>query len=76
MLGWMPIVTLPVLSRCSPLGRSTQLSRAALCYTTGTLFLIYDEHVKHFHAAWHLCVISGSACHFIGILLFVVRGGI
>ena len=24
------------------------------------VFLVYDEYVKHFHAAWHLCVISGS----------------
>jgi hemolysin III len=44
------------------------------CYTVGTLFLTYDERVRHFHAVWHLCVIAGSACHFLGILLFVVGG--
>ena len=42
------------------------------CYTIGTLFLTYDERVRHFHAIWHLCVIAGSICHFLGILLFVV----
>ena len=47
-----------------------------LCYTVGTLFLIYDERVRHFHAAWHLCVIAGSTCHFLGLFVFVVHGGI
>jgi hemolysin III len=45
-----------------------------ICYTIGTLFLIYDARVRHFHAVWHLCVIAGSACHFCGIL-FAVSGG-
>jgi len=42
-----------------------------LCYTFGTLFLIFDHRVRHFHALWHLCVIAGSACHFFVILIFV-----
>ncbi len=31
-----------------------------------------DERVRHFHAIWHVCVIAGSVCHFVGILIFVV----
>jgi hemolysin III len=42
-----------------------------LCYTAGTVFLIFDNHVRHFHALWHLLVIAGSACHFFVILFFV-----
>ena len=38
------------------------------CYLLGTFFLFYDARVKHFHAIWHLLVIAGSVCHFLGIL--------
>jgi hemolysin III len=76
MLGWMPIVSLPVLYHIAPQGVFQSIIAGGACYTIGTLFLVYDEQVKHFHAIWHLCVISGSACHFLGLLFFVVRGGI
>ena len=76
MLGWMPIVSLPVLYHVAPPGVFDAIIVGGVCYTVGTLFLVYDEQVRHFHAIWHLCVISGSACHFLGLLFFVVRGGI
>jgi len=74
-LGWMPILALPVLWRSAPPGAIGAMIAGGLCYTTGTLFLMYDERVRHFHAMWHLFVIAGSTCHFMGILNFVVRGG-
>jgi hemolysin III len=73
-LGWMPIFAIPTLWHVAPHGVIEAVFAGGLCYTVGTLFLTYDEHVKHFHAAWHMCVISGSACHFIGMLVFVVGG--
>ena len=42
-----------------------------LCYTVGTVFLVFDNQVRHFHALWHVFVIAGSACHFFVILFFV-----
>lgn len=72
-LGWMPIIAIPVLWRSAPTGAIGAIIAGGLCYTIGTLFLIYDERVRHFHAVWHLCVIAGSAFHFVGILIFVVR---
>jgi hemolysin III len=72
LLGWVPIIAIPALLQSAPLGVSSMILAGGLCYMTGTLFLIYDEHVRHFHAVWHLCVIAGSACHFLGILRFVV----
>ncbi|MFO0788464.1 MAG: hemolysin III family protein [Pirellulales bacterium] len=74
ILGWMPIVAVPTLFHAAPAGAFQSMIAGGMCYTVGTLFLIYDEHVKHFHAAWHLCVMSGSACHFFGLLFFVIGG--
>jgi hemolysin III len=74
-LGWMPIVAIPTLYHTAPQGVFQAIMAGGAFYTVGTFFLVYDERVKHFHAAWHLCVISGSACHFLGILAYVVHRG-
>jgi hemolysin III len=73
-LGWVPALAAPELVRTVPAAALWSMFLGGVCYTVGTLFLMYDERVRHFHAAWHLCVIAGSACHFVGILEFVVRG--
>jgi hemolysin III len=72
-LGWLPALAVPELVRIVPAAALWSMFVGGVCYTVGTLFLMYDERVRHFHAAWHLCVIAGSACHFAGILVFVVR---
>lgn len=71
MLGWIPIVSIPAMYQIAPQSVHAIIA-GGIFYTVGTLFLVYDEQVKHFHAIWHLCVISGSACHFLGLLFFVV----
>jgi hemolysin III len=71
LLGWMPALGTPTIVQTIPLTIFLWMLIGGVCYTIGTLFLIYDEHIRHFHAIWHLCVIAGSACHFFGILLVV-----
>jgi hemolysin III len=73
-LGWLPALAVPEFVRLVPAAALWSMFLGGVCYTVGTLFLMYDERVRHFHAAWHLCVIAGSACHFVGILVFVVGG--
>ena len=75
VLGWMPMIAAPALMRTVPMGAFWWMLWGGVCYTLGTLFLIYDQRVRHFHAVWHLCVIAGSACHFLGIFVFVVGTG-
>jgi hemolysin III len=72
MLAWMPIIAVPEMWRSAPPGAFELIIAGGVFYMVGTLFLVNDERVRHFHAAWHLLVITGSACHFLGILLFVV----
>jgi hemolysin III len=73
-LGWMPALAVPQLIHAVPAPVLWSMFLGGVCYSVGTLFLTFDERVRHFHAAWHLCVIAGSACHFVGILVFVVGG--
>ena len=61
----------PTIVQTMPLPIFLWMVVGGVCYTIGTLFLIYDDRIRHFHAVWHLFVIAGSACHFVGILLVV-----
>jgi hemolysin III len=71
LLGWMPAMGAPTIVQTMPLPIFLWMVVGGVCYTIGTLFLIYDDRIRHFHAVWHLFVIAGSACHFVGILLVV-----
>jgi hemolysin III len=71
LLGWMPIAAASSLVGLVPDAGLWWILIGGLCYTVGTVFLIFDHRVCHFHALWHLFVIAGSACHFFVILLCV-----
>jgi hemolysin III len=73
LLGWMPIISVPSFVGVVPLAAFWWMLVGGACYTLGTVFLIHDAKVRHFHAVWHLLVIAGSSCHFLAILLFVAR---
>jgi len=66
-LGWLPVLAVPSMVHSVPLVIGGWMLVGGLCYTLGTLFLIFDARVRHFHAVWHLLVIAGSVCHFLGI---------
>ena len=74
-LGWLPIVSATSLVGVVPAAALWWMLIGGICYTLGTVFLIYDQRVLHFHALWHVCVIAGSTCHFLAILLFVAPVG-
>jgi hemolysin III len=71
-MGWMPVVAAFALVGRVPSAALWWMLIGGLCYTVGSVFLIFDTRVRHFHALWHMFVIAGSACHFFVILNYVV----
>ena len=71
VLGWLPIIAAPSLMHMIPVAVLWWMLAGGLFYSLGTLFLIYDNKARFFHAIWHLFVIGGSACHFLAILIFI-----
>lgn len=67
-LGVLPTITIPWLWNTIPAGTGPWMFLGGAFYLAGTYFLINDHRVKPFHAIWHLLVIAGTACHFLGIL--------
>jgi hemolysin III len=72
-LGWLPVLAVPSLVHSVPLVIGGWMLVGGLCYTAGTFFLVFDARVRHFHAVWHLMVIAGSVCHFLGIFSAVAQ---
>jgi hemolysin III len=72
-LGWLPILSVPSMAQSLPLAIGGWMLVGGLCYTVGTLFLVFDTRVRHFHAVWHLMVIAGSICHFLCIFSAVAQ---
>jgi hemolysin III len=72
ILGGIPLVSIPALIGIVSWYALWWMLLGMACYSLGLVFWCNDRKVKHFHAVWHILVIAGSACHFMGILLFVV----
>jgi hemolysin III len=72
VLGGMPLISIPTLLGIVPVTALAWMVVGIACYIIGLWFWLNDSRGRHFHAVWHLLVIAGSACHFMGILLFVV----
>jgi hemolysin III len=71
VLGGIPFVSIPALLGVISTAAVWWMVLGVACYTLGLVFWVNDHRVRHFHAVWHVLVIAGSTCHFVGILLFV-----
>jgi len=72
LLAWFPVLSLPRMISIAPSGCIFWVLVGGACYTTGTLFLVFDRKYPFFHAVWHILVVAGSTCHFLGVLLYIV----
>lgn len=70
LLGWMPLAAIWPLVGAIPGPLAIWILAGGLCYTAGLIFFRFDDRVRHFHAVWHLFVLGGTACHYLGILLY------
>jgi hemolysin III len=69
--GWIIILAARPLFHAVPLHGLLWLAGGGLAYTLGILFFAFDR-VPYFHAAWHICVLVGSAAHYCAVLFYVV----
>jgi hemolysin III len=74
VLGLIPFICVPRLVGVVSMAALWWMLLGVAFYTLGLVFWVNDRRVRHFHAVWHVLVIAGSACHFVGILMFVVLG--
>ena len=70
-MGWVAIIALIPLVKVLSWAGFAWVAAGGLTYTFGIIFYLNDEKFRHWHGIWHLFVLSGSALHFVAILLYV-----
>ncbi|HXZ48498.1 MAG TPA: hemolysin III family protein [Usitatibacter sp.] len=70
-MGWMGLLVVEPLVRALTWGGFEWLLAGGAIYTLGVVFYLFDERFRHWHGIWHLCVVAGSALHFMAVLKFV-----
>lgn len=71
LMGWMMIAALGPLLRALPFSGFFWLLGGGLLYTGGLIFYALDKKLWHAHGCWHLCVLGGSLCHYVTVLVYV-----
>jgi hemolysin III len=69
-MGWLAVVAIKPMLAMVPHGLFWWLLAGGLFYTGGVIFYIRKK-MRYHHVLWHLFVLFGSACHFIGFLLYL-----
>ena len=69
--GWLAVFALRPLAHALGVPGLMWLGAGGMAYTLGIVFFALDGR-RFFHAAWHLFVLAGSACHYVAILFYIV----
>jgi len=70
LMGWLIVFAFKPLYESAPMGLIIWILAGGAAYTLGTVFFSLRK-VKYAHSVWHLLVLAGSICHFVGIYLYV-----
>ena len=71
VMGWLVVAAFGPLKQALPMAGIWWLVAGGVVYTAGVLFFALSNRVVHMHGVWHLCVIGGSACHYVAVFRYV-----
>jgi hemolysin III len=72
-LGWLCVVAVKPILALVPAGALAWLAAGGVAYTSGVFFFA-SKRLRHGHAIWHLFVLTGSVCHYLAVVLYVLPG--
>jgi hemolysin III len=70
-MGWLVVIAIKPMWQCLGPRAFLWIALGGGCYTLGIIFYAW-KRPRFTHAVWHLFVLAGSLCHFLGILLHVI----
>jgi hemolysin III len=68
-MGWLALIAIQPLWQRMPLAGLAWVFGGGLAYTAGLVFYAADQR-RYCHCVWHLCVVAGTACHFMAVLWY------
>ena len=72
IMGWMLLVVLKPFTVNMDLATIIMLSIGGVLYTSGVVFFLWKKIAYH-HAIWHIFVLCAAICHFVAVLLTVLK---
>lgn len=75
-MGWLGIIAAPQITAGAATNLIALIVAGGLTYTVGAVIFAlrkpnFSRHFGH-HEVWHLCVMGGSAFHFVAVALYVI----
>jgi hemolysin III len=70
LMGWCAVIAIRPLLHALPWNAFLWLLAGGLAYTLGVIF--FAAKYPYAHTVWHLCVLAGSACHFVAVWKYVL----
>jgi len=71
LMGWLIVVALDPLLRALPAAGFLWFLAGGLLYTGGLIFYALEKKFWHAHGFWHICVLGGSICHYVTVLVYI-----
>jgi hemolysin III len=68
-MGWLVVLAIRPLLEHMPLAGCWWLLAGGLAYSAG-IAAFAAVRLRYSHFVWHLCVLAGTACHFIAVLRY------
>lgn len=72
-MGWLVVVAAPQLAEAIGPNGMAWLVAGGISYSVGAIFYAL-ERIPFNHAVWHVFVLGGGVCHFLGIVWYVLPG--
>ena len=72
LMGWGIVLSIKPLPQNLASGGLWLLVAGGLVYTVGKIFYTLKKY-RYMHSVWHLFVLAGSVCHYLSILLYVLK---
>jgi hemolysin III len=69
-MGWLGALMVEPMLATMTLSGVLWLLAGGVFYTGGVAFYVLDSRLRFAHAAWHLFVLAGSACHVHAVLQY------
>jgi len=69
-MGWLAVVAIKPMLTMIPRGLFWWILAGGLFYTGGVIFYVRKQ-MRYHHVLWHLFVLFGSACHFLGFFFYL-----
>ena len=71
-MGWLVVVAVQPLWQRMPQAGLMWLVAGGVAYTGGVAFYAL-KRVRYSHFLWHLCVLTGTTCHFFAVIGYAAR---